>query len=213
MKVSISNEQRHFFERKGFLELEGLFSQEEVKSLLDSIQHEMKARKKGASSTDPFILGRNLAQSSEKIQEFLFSFRFSALAYELIMKRPLRYAFDQLYRPSNDSLSFKEEDSLTLDEVSSVQGLALAAVLGLEDPPSTDEALPSRAGNAVFFYPNKPWPPGLRSGNFLRLLFVFAGKSPRYLLQPLDYHTHTLKSLGYVFGDSLKETTHPVLFR
>jgi hypothetical protein len=45
------------------------------------------------------------------------------------------------------------------------------------------------------------------------LLFLYAEEDALYTLNPLDPHTHALKRMGYVFGDRLKETTHPHLIR
>ncbi|QLH36192.1 MAG: hypothetical protein HWD61_08680 [Parachlamydiaceae bacterium] len=45
------------------------------------------------------------------------------------------------------------------------------------------------------------------------MLLAFADFRTVYILNENDPHTHTLKHLGYVFGDKLSDKLNPIVYR
>ena len=91
MKYSLTGEQRSFFERKHYIEFEGLFSEIECAKLVDEIQKVLQIRllkrdpaiKKRAKSVqlsplvedksddDIFLLGRDTVRESSEVEHIL----------------------------------------------------------------------------------------------------------------------------------------------
>lgn len=135
---------------------------------------------------------RDLVLRNPKVKEILFSPRFSQIASELSMTRLLRYGFDEVL----SSCRFKDECC--------IQGLEIAMLLYI-DPTA------AKSANTIFFFPGLC--PDIFEQAQTWLVFVWANRDAQYILNQKDPYTHELKKLGYVFGDRLKETTHPVLWR
>lgn len=236
MSIVVAGEQISFFERFGFVELESFFNEKEVSLLLSAAIDEIERRKKETltePSEDPVLLyGHDLAITSEKMRKLLFSLKLAKAAYHLIRKKPLRYAFDCLWKTPPLCLN------APVESISSVSPLLISVVIALEtkvsvprldgcfrmegsDVPNEQisrqkpfeySSFPKDNGSVAFISPQTSFltPPSLPG---VYLILGFTSAQPVYRLQPTDPHTHDLKRYGYVFGDQLKETTHPVLFR
>ena len=219
VRIIVAGEQISFFERFGYVELESFFGEKACSSLLSAVEQEIEQRRKDNpvySLESPSLLyGYDLALSSKRVQKEVFSHQLAQAAFALIRKKPLRYAFDVLW-DSNTALS-----RATIDAVSSISPVMLSVVIALEDQPTLDASpsvafeyasFPKQRGSVAFVSPQttfsvqKPL-----SGKYL--ILAYSSANAVYRLQPSDPHTHFLKSFGYVFGDQLKESTHPLLFR
>jgi hypothetical protein len=219
VRIIVAGEQISFFERFGYVELESFFSEKESDILLSAVVDEVERRRKKTPSDsfdDPSLLyGYDLALSSEKVQKELFSLRLARAAFAFVRKKPLRYAFDCLWKIPDVSLHS------TIDTISSVTPLMISVVIALEDQaekevispvPFEYSSLPQHKGSVAFiasqtlFQTQTSFP-----GRYL--ILAYSSAKPVYRLHPTDSHTHFLKRYGYVFGDQLQETTHPILFR
>ena len=219
MRIIVSGEQISFFERFGYVELESFIDDRRANRLLLAAEEEMEKRSRRDPSEflgDPSTLyGYDLALSSEVVRKELFSLPLATAAFHFVRKKPLRYAFDSLWRIPGVSLE------ASLDSVSSVAPLMISVVIALTDQEETlnptltpfEYSLFPRQKGSVAFISSKTvfHTAAVIPGTYL--LLAYASAQPVYRFQPSDPHTHFLKQYGYVFGDTLPETTHPVLYR
>jgi hypothetical protein len=211
MRVVVSREQHFFFERCNYLCLENVLTNREIDDLTQAAERELlmrwSAQPQERFDDSTVLFGKNLSLSSEPIRKILFSLRLSEIAFQLTNKRPLRFGFDQMWRIPHIPTD------CTIDSLSSVAPLVVGVIIALDERRGVkEEMFPFERGSVTFISPTLRLcvPQGDR-GRFL--LMAFAHDRPQYRFQPSDVHTHELKRLGYVFGDILKETTHPVLYR
>lgn len=116
---------------------------------------------------------------------------------------------------------------MTLKQMSSIQGIVSGLILTLSDTPSEKELLkteedhsvltpyPGKIGSGLFFFPNVPlsFDYLLETPGISQLLIVYTKETALYIHNPMDPHTHALKKLGYVFGDRLRSSTHPIVYQ
>lgn len=211
MRIVVSREQLFFFERFGSLYLENVFSEQDVDSLISAAEREILTRcsalRFNRLEDGSLLYGRDMSITSPEIRKLIHSFRLAEVAHQLCQKRPLRFGFDQMWRlpfiPSN----------VTLEGISSVSSVTIGVIIALDTIASGKETVfPLTRGSVTFVSPTLVLnPPQELGGRFLVL--AYTSGLPQYRLQPSDPQTHELKKHGYVFGDILKETTHPVLYR
>ncbi len=167
--------------------------------------------------------GRDVSLSTVKIRDIVHSRKFAETASQLLHKKPLRWGFDQVI----DQEMFMQNigKDFDLEKSLSVSGLLIACAIFLD----TDENIDSNEskGRVLFFKPRKiesdrieeiesffkPSDKTSDSAFTPVFLFGYTDARPMYLMNPKDPHTHYLKNYGYGFGDRLKETTHPILYR
>lgn len=210
MRVVVSKDQHHFFEKYRHLSLEGVLTVKEVDDLTQAAEREVLLRL-SLSPQERFedgsvVFGRNLSLTSKAIRKTLFSLRLAEIAFQLTNTHPLRFGFDQMWRlPHIPNLC-------TLDSISSVTPLVIGVIIALDTRHGGKEGIfPIEQGDVTFIAPTLELsPPQASHGRFL--LLAYTNKRPQYRLQPSDVHTHDLKRYGYGFGDILSETTHPILY-
>ena len=230
MRFEIAGEHISFFERYGYVEFESFFSLAEVTALRRDIEMliEQRAIRNGPCwetdgnvlgstlpyTNDPWTLyGYDMAIASTVVRKALCSPKIGRSAFAFVRKKPLRYAFDRLWNAPSGINS-------PIEELSSVTPIMIGLIVALEDRQSGEEqhkpfeyrSLPSAAGSVAFISPKTMMTlPDTTAGRYI--VVGYASGVPIYRFQPQDRQTHALKQLGYVFGDRLKETTHPVVFR
>jgi hypothetical protein len=224
MKYLLTADQKAFFEKHQFIEFEGFVSERDLAFL------------KGCA-----LSGRDNYRKHEKVKEFLTSSQFADTIKELCSVRQLRLGFDE-FRELTQNQTVEGQANLCLSDTICVTPLLAGVMICLEgeeaDGKEADEALqenqgpqnptqtgfqpfPLKKGSALFFSPTLVWSKEaqeeiarkLKTKKQKYLLLGYAGPRPLYVYQEKDLHTHLLKSLGYVFGDRLKESTHPALGR
>ena len=205
MRIQIAGEQVSYFERFGYVELQALLTNAEV-GLLQSALARSRADQ---GLRDP----SDVAISSVEARRVICSKKLGEAAFSFVRKKPLRYGFDRLWP------SFPPEGS-HIDTLSSVSPTMIAVVIALEtSQPAVSPApvpfvltsLPNEPGNALFISSKTAL--RLASASTQYLVIGYSSGKPLYYFQSQDPHTHSLKQYGYVFGDALKETTHPVVYR
>ncbi len=138
--------------------------------------------------------GRDLSRANPDIRKLTHNKDLAAIAADLLGKQSLRFAFDQ------KGLAFFKNSFL---ESFSIQGLSGGVII-------------TGDGAALFFHPDAPLPELLSTEPFAAFrsgLLIGYCQKPLYIHNPLDPYNALLKNLGYNFGDSLKESTHPTLIR
>lgn len=103
MKFSISNEHRHYFQKKLAIEFEGLLTQEQAKELQTACHETLSARLgttrkiKDQSDDQLFLAGHDLWRSQDFIKKIVTQRLLAEIASELIERKPLRLGYDQFF--------------------------------------------------------------------------------------------------------------------
>lgn len=186
MKFAISQEQRDFFRKNGWISFVDLIDQKELASLNEGIEAALKLKPVRGKSL--LSQGRDLWRKEERVKKVVQSRRLVEFAFEWIQKKPLRLAFDQ----------WIPENSKELNEHSAINQLLGIFFIRLTD------------GSGAFYLPSTPLP-DFEEGPFF--MIAYCDKYSQYLYEERDPQVHFLKSLGYVFGDRLSDRLHPILLR
>jgi len=203
MKYSLTGQQAFYFEKNGYIEFEHLLDDNEIKTLFYGI--------KGAKQD------RNLSATNPAVRKIVFSTGLAELASRLAMKKKLRFGFDQVV--ANPVVA----NQYTVASCSCIAPLSLCLLLCVDGEQEPGDALleegidpfPSKAGNGVFFLPNRAWNTAYleRHKNQTFMLIAYADEKVQYLYCIEDPYLHDLKRNGLVFGDQLPQNTHPFLCR
>lgn len=182
MKLLLSNEQLHFFEKNGWLEVENLVrAHEQIPGFLHMFQEAISSQKVG---------------KKDELRKFLS--RVAPLVAQLTFAKVVRYVFDFPFEGDIPVLKS------TIEELSPVKGVLLGALVAAN-------------GTCIFLKTDCTIPEQLiekfRQGSAIRgALIAFGGKNLQYLLNEKSPVGKELKAMGYVYGDMLKQSSHPVLF-
>ncbi|MBS0656307.1 MAG: hypothetical protein JSR46_11065 [Verrucomicrobia bacterium] len=216
MKYAITKEQRFFFDTHLFIEFEELLSKSDRELLLRGVEKEFGAPIDTIAQEEIFLRGRDIAMRQSGLRKALFTPGLGQIAQELTGQKRLRFGFDQLY----STLLTKPDLTIfsQLEEESCIRGLACAIMICLkgeaQEENKADQGIdpfPSKPGSGIFFLPSVVCNPHALQAhpNQLFLLLAWAKSKAQYVFAPRDPHTHDLKKLGFVFGDSLTEKYHP----
>lgn len=242
MKYSTAKEHRDFFHKNRIIEFEGLFSDELAKAMSQGIEQVLATRLKcpqeKLKSTPPeelFLQSRNLWMESEAVKKGVMQHQLGQIAFELFEQKPIRFGYDQ-YLPFYRSAPLKKEIPYatflkhphSLEEASPIQtaiGGLMIALPKKHKPKHTTEIpaepqtsiFPTQAGSAVFISADMPLdltplidgaePP------FHYLLIVYTTGTSVYVSNREDPLLHTLRHLGYAYGDRLNDLQNPIVFR
>lgn len=243
MKFSLAKEQRDFFEKHGLLEIEGLISSSQLEVLnscvLKFMRKEAALERRTLASVEPqnyFLAGRDLWRENPEIKKIIFHKCFSEIATELNFRAPFRAGSDQ-YIPQrfisntkkslNDGSSFQgivfgyiiclKSDNLEVSKVTEIpeviENFSSECLIDSDEPPHSPFSL--IPGHVVFIHPDFPVNYSLlkqRAGCDYIFVTLIKDKSV-YFYRESDAQTHYLKKLGYVFGDRIREETHPIVYR
>ena len=218
MKFTLDKSSLETFNKGHVLEIEGLYSPErmreinlEIESLLPPGREVFREEVMGK--------GRDLFRKSESLKRLLALHTLGEIAYELISVKPLRLAFDQILVAATNSFdqqrlsTFLNGDE-SLAARSGINELVLGVMIALR---AKEERLPfsGTEGHVVFFTPEMPIPfECLKNQLGSRyLLLALSTVHAQYLYNEKDPQNHFLKSLGFVYGDRLKDSTHPIIYR
>jgi hypothetical protein len=152
------------------------------------------------------------------VRKIVFSAGLAELGSRLSIRKKLRFGFDQVM--ANPSVV----NQYTVAGKSCIAPLSLCLLLCVDgnsipgEPLPEEEGIdpfPSKAGNGVFFLPNKPWNTAYleRHKDQTCLLIAYGEEKVQYLYCIEDPYLHDLKKEGLVFGDQLPQSTHPFLCR
>ncbi|GAB4190724.1 MAG: hypothetical protein Tsb0015_12170 [Simkaniaceae bacterium] len=241
MNFAVDRSHREFFFKHRFVEFEGLLSEEEADRLREAIFQTIsnRLRKKPpleeSSAREVFLEGHNLFTDNKLVRKYVLRRNFAEIASSLLGIRPLRIAFDQfIYTRENESLFHEKEISkvlpneISLHQMSSVEPVVCGCILNLAKQCSTAPAetfsiaqdmemlipIPSCPGHGIFFQVDAPisFESLYAVPNQNLLLIVYGKDKMLYTKNDRDPHVHQLKKLGYVFGDKLKNETHPIIY-
>jgi hypothetical protein len=240
MRFTTAKEHRDFFQKHGWIEFEGLISDEQLilinqaieRSLADQL-HVPLDRLNALSSEKLFLEGRDLWRSDQILRKIATQARFSEIASELVEKRPLRLGYDEFFPAFNMNqyaggskqlYSRFLDQTACLEDISCLKELACGLMLSLgggqnisaEELPSNGiDVFPKESGRVIFFMPNVQvnWRQLNAHPEQRFYMIVYTEMFAYYRLEPKDPHTHALKRLGYIFNDKLSDKLHPIVYR
>lgn len=143
----------------------------------------------------------NLVRPSDPISGFLHAAqgekklltRIAPLVAQLTCAKRVRFAFDVAF----DGLMPIE--AATLEELSPLKGVLLGVLI-------------STTGSLVFLRPDVKLPEEQMLLFKRGSLIAFGGKTLQYRVNEKSSIGNELKAMGYAYGDTLKQSTHPILF-
>ena len=218
MRFKITGSHREFFQRNGYIELEALLTFEEVCLLSSAADKLLEKRLSNQiefkSAEELYRVGHDLWREDETLRKKILSHTFAEIGAELFKKPSLHIAYDQLFRTGSKP-GFPQKLPSTLNEISSIYPLAGALLIHLSGPKAPSELIPSRHENIMYLSPEMmiPWELFFQLPHQSYLLIAYGIPESIYLLQKKDPHTHSLKKLGYAFGDRVKHDRHPIIYR
>ena len=219
MKFVLAKEHHDFFDLNGFIEFEGLISPEVIRTLSKSIQRLvankincLPERLPFEESLNLFLEGRDLWRQSDIVRKQVIHNNLATIASSLIRERPIRLSLDQ-WIPAG--IEFK--NPVTFEQIFPVQGILAGAFIALESALGDEERafFPREAGNIVFVKPDTiiPFDQLTKERAQSMLLIVYGSRKSVYIHNETDPLTHYLKSQGYVYGDRLSDSQHPLLLQ
>lgn len=223
MHFSTNGSHLDFFKKNHHIAFEEILSPAAVdtlNTLLDSALakrlHTTVEKTAKISAVDLFQAGFDLWREDEKLKKATQKHNLTAIASELFQIDILRIAFDQLIlTPQAGKAPFAEP--MTLQDGCCINPLAGALVVQLKDnaPQIAEFPLPSEKGTALFLSPQFliDWPTLFGTEGLRFLMIGFGREKSLFRADTKDPHAVALKKLGYVFGDRLSNSIHPILIR
>jgi hypothetical protein len=243
MKFTIASEHRDFFQKQGAVEFEELIRPSHLEELFLSLKEAIAERLSVTLERLPwqhpdkmYMVGRDLWRTHPSLKKLILQNHLAEIAAEILEKKPLRYGYDQFFVSAlkNGRAADEERENAyikmlrhhsTLEELSCLQGISCGLMLCLHS--EVDQSVSKkesegpinvfspRAGSGVYFSSNVmvDWKQLLHYPNNCYLLIVYTPATSVYFLQEGDLHTHSLKRLGYSFGDKLNDRLHPIVCR
>lgn len=215
MQFTLTKDHQFFFSKHKHIEFEEIYSSETCASAKDFLDRLAEKRlKKMIVSRSPeelFSVGHDVWRDYPNLS---LSRPAALLAAELFHAKQLRIAYDQYFR-TMQPVSPPLKEAATLQSISSFQPIVGGLLVRLTSDSQPPAMTPSRVGSGLFLAPDLlyPWPVLFQNPDQAFLLIVYVPLRSRYVLEPHDPHTHALKKLGYGFGDSIQDSTHPLLVR
>lgn len=227
MNFSVIGEHRDFFRCHHWIECEGVVSPTQLEVFSKEIVKGLSTRiKERRGITDPnlvFAAGRDLWRALPVLKKIVTQKSLGQIASELIEHKPLRLGYDQFFPSLGDSSGPYEkflDQTLTLEELSSIQGVLCGLMLCVT-PPHTDapesmstNVFPANVEDGVFFAPNLPIDFSvLKAIGGEYLLIVYVDAKATYCRQECDPNGHSFKDLNYSYRDKLLDTLNPIVYR
>ena len=223
MRLTITFDHREFFNKNHYIEFEGIISPDQAAALKKECEEVIAkrlqltpARLHQCPAPQIYQAGYDLWRDSGSIKKSTQKNTFASLASELTQVLPIRYGFDQYFATTKCTVSAYDVP-LSLQEISSMKPLACGLLLALNDlaaPPSFFP-MPLKTGSGLFISPSfaLPWPQLFSTPGLSFLLIAYAQQKTFFCADTRDPHAVSLKKLGYVFNDLLKDSLHPILHR
>lgn len=218
-KCSLSSKQYFYFQKNGYILFEEILKESEQKNLMDG-------------SLDG-ISERNIWKKQPPFKKLCSNRNLTSFCCMLANTSFLRLGFDHFFARSNDVANLFKEEKL-LSEVCSLQNLSTSVFMNLSETPllftlvvkyykDSEENVSEKQlirneikielgpRCALFFDPNR-----IRfifdgsEENTALYLVTYTQKSSRYIFCEDDPYTHDIKREGSVFGDTLKDSLHPL---
>lgn len=226
MKFIVGSDEIFSYESTGHVELPGIFTDKELARLKTGIETALEKRYEASKDKfyrfkpkDWYLKSRDLFRDSDEIRKIILNGKIGKVAEQLVHEKHLRLAADQ-WLFSGEPLPFRNN----LMRSFPFQGTLLGAMIAMEAPEAAHNKdksqsslfFPEKPGHITFFKGGLPFDFAENFApqeGFNYFLIVIAKQKSIYTLQENDPCTHTLKTLGFGFGDRLNDVDHPYLAR
>lgn len=217
-KFAVDPHHREYYQKQHTIEFEGVVSESHLQELRTALSNLMR----GIPPARYFEEGRDLWRRAAPFKRLARNIALAEIAAELTNRTQIRLGLDQYFppfEPSETAYASFLKGGFSLAEATSIQGVICGMMLCLKAPTNPvvqpSQLFPAKVGNAIFFDPQWIMPleeKGARSdGEYL--LIVYAEPNGVYIQQERDPLTHLWKQLDYVYGDKLREKTHPLILK
>ncbi len=225
MQIFLSPQQRSFFGKNKYIEFDGILSADEISLLKQTAENLLALRLKttpeklfSKSTIELFKAGRDLWLDNQKAKKQLIPMSLVQMAASLFQAASLRIGFTHYIKVGRQPASPYPVARAPLREICSFNDPVGAVLIKLDaKKPAVSEEfpLPQTEGSVLFLHPDFSFALDLLFNDPEQsyYLILFAPRNAIYILQKNDPLTHLLKKSGYAFGDALKDTTHPLVFR
>lgn len=239
MKFGLAKEHLDFFYKHHYIEFENLLSKKDAAILKQEVTNTLAKRLntqeeklKHHSLESLYLSGFDTWRDSTAIKRILFRSYLAEVAANLVKKKPLRIGFDQVFYSPSTEYSMLDippclEKPTSLSFSSCLQGVACGLLLHLTTSLSEERSsvfkkdlqpvlpIPKKEGSGIFFSPDMPF--SIESltttPKNIHVLIAYSLETTVYRHCDNHLHTHAYKKIGYVFGDRLKNSTHPLLYK
>ena len=232
MKHAIAPEHHSFYQFHGWVEFSDLISNENCRLLLEDLdkvllkrQHLSAKYLKQITPAEKFLNGRDLFRSSPLFKKICANSDFAGIAAALNDVKEVRLGADQLL-PGGYALKPKEGKLKEFFPFNEILGGMIISLNGSlqrepmqgvkkEEDPAPFLPIPSKEGNALFFKKEKllSMDLSLLPSSDAYLLIVYTPQKVFYVHSQNDLNSHTMRELGYQYGDYLTNQKHPLLVR
>lgn len=235
MKFSVGTEHFDFFRKHHAIELEELFSSQQVEQLNNAVEQTLQTRLavrdiKKTSPLQQLRAGRDLWRDNQAIKKMITHSRLLEAVAQLTDQRILRLGYDQYFPSFTQPFSALEDPypkfidkQATIESVSSLQGIVAGVILCLkgqtelpqEDVASALQFFPAYLNQLVIFDSQAlvDFHQLLQHPNSSYLMLTFTKPSAVYVYNEEDPNAEALRSVGYHLGDRLSDKKNPIVYR
>lgn len=204
MPAYITPEQRVFFLKNQCLVLEDLLTDAQV-TTLESLPTCLKGEGK-----ELYLSGHDLFRKNKALSKISLNHSLATAFASLLEKNHLQIAFDQAFSPHMRPLLPKEP--ISLETLSAIKPLAGGILFTTGN--TTGHPVLEKKGSALLF----------TSDFLLDFTYLFEIPHPLFLIaycapgavfhhESHDPAIYELKTIGYEYGDKIRNDTHPLVFR
>jgi hypothetical protein len=218
MRFKVTGDHRKVLEKQKFIEFEDVFSLDEIEKASKHVDEVLAKRARQLIETQSceelFHVGRDLWRDDPVLENFICNRGVAQLVAQLFQQKTLCLAFDQSLRTTLRA-RYPGAIPATLQEKSCIQPLAGAVLIHLSGESHPLSMLPKKRENAVLIAPNLilPWEIFFQEPKCSFLLIAYVPAKALYVCEKNDPNLHSLKKLGYGFGDNLNTSHHPLLYK
>jgi hypothetical protein len=211
VRYLITGEQISFFERYGYVELEGVFFESVMQRFEQEIRTELRRR---GSLFQEEEAKRDLSLSSAFLKKNIASLQIAKIVSSLIRQKPLRFAFDHYLEGIYPGEYIPSEKTICVGPLAAFLLLCLkgpSEIVREEAKPFELNVPPQKTGSLTIFSSSTLIRPSQHyNGEYF--LFGYGHSSLLYRDEIRDPCRIGLKRFGYALNDRLKSTTHPIFY-
>ncbi|HEX2579133.1 MAG TPA: hypothetical protein VHK67_01860 [Rhabdochlamydiaceae bacterium] len=218
MRFKVTGDHRKILEKQKFIEFDDLFSLDEIEKVSAHVDQVLAKRTKHLidtqSCSELFHAGRDVWRDDPILEKFICNRGLAQLTAQLFQQNTLCLGFDQVLR-STTCPGFPNGTPTTLQQKSCILPLAGVVLIRLSGEADPLSLLPKKRENVVLISPHLivPWEMFFQEPKRSFLMIGYAPAKALYVREKNDPNLHSLKKLGYVFGDHLNTNFHPLLYK
>jgi len=221
MKTYLLPHQMRFFQQKGWIIFDSFFSEEFISRIIENIQKDLEKKShkhfSDISFLEAFASSFDLFRTIPSIKELLQNKQLIQIISSLMKVENIRIGFDQVIASSIPVQNFLEDSVQSLSPVQPLLGTIFICLkettLQKKEEKANNLCLPLKLGEIAVINPSydQVFIDLAKLNSFFYLQLGYTEISSRYYINDKNPNGNFLKTLGYAAGDSLKNSTHPLL--